>query len=79
MTLGASLSKVGTLRAQMHLRQILSSPGLQTRLLPPGTNEIIIPEANNKFEEPNGSLTDPSTLEIINKRINAFIDFVKVN
>lgn len=77
MTLGVSLSKVGTLRAQIHLRQILSAPGLQTKLLPPGSNEIIIPEANKKFDEPNGPLSDQSTLDVIDKRIVAFLNFIK--
>lgn len=36
MTLGATLGMVGTARAQLHLRDILSAPGIQANLLPPG-------------------------------------------
>ena len=33
---------LGTVRAQMHLREILAAPGHQARVLPPGGNEVLI-------------------------------------
>lgn len=75
MTLGASPGAVGTVRAQLHLRDILSSPGIQAKVLPPGSNEILINFAPQKFE--SGRLVDESTLQFIDEKINNFLEFVK--
>src|SRR3954464_15744272 len=40
MALGATLGLLGTVRAQMHLREILAAPGIQAKILPPGGNEV---------------------------------------
>ena len=69
---GAAGGPMGTIRAQMHLRQILS--GLQANMMPPAGNEILIGFANQKFN--SGRLTDEATLTFIDGIMNKFIDFV---
>ncbi len=74
MTLGASPGAVGTVRAQLHLRDILSSPGVQAKVLPPGSNEILINFASQKFDA--NRLVDESTLQFIDEKVNNFIEFI---
>lgn len=76
MIVGASTGQVGTLRAQLHLRQILSSPGLSARVLPPAGNEILVNHAGSKFD--NGKLTDETTLDFIDGVMDRFISWVKI-
>ncbi|WP_404328535.1 NADPH-dependent FMN reductase [Mesobacillus maritimus] len=78
MALGATLGMLGTVRAQMHLREILSSPGIQAKILPPGGNEVLIGSANQKFDEQTGQLVDKGTLNFLDSKVEAFIDFVKL-
>ncbi|GEL78511.1 NADPH-dependent FMN reductase [Tenuibacillus multivorans] len=75
MVLGVTPGVAGTLRAQTHLRQILSAPGIQSKVLAPGSNEILISFANEKFDE--GQLIDEDTLNFLDRKVEAFIDFVK--
>lgn len=75
MVAGASTGQVGSLRAQQHLRQILSSPGLSSRVLPPAGNEILLNHAGDKFKE--GKLIDKPTLAFLDGVIERFIEFVK--
>ena len=76
MTAGASPVTFGTVRAQLHLRQVLSSPGISAKVLPPAGNEILVNFAGSKFDE-NGKLTDENTLKFIDGVIEKFADFVK--
>jgi NAD(P)H-dependent FMN reductase len=75
MTAGVSPGMMGTIRAQLHIRQILASPGIQAKLLPPAGNEIIINFAAEKFEA--GRLVDEPTLQFVDEVITRFIDFVQ--
>jgi chromate reductase len=75
MIAGVSPGLMGTIRAQLHLREILASPGIQARVLPPGANEIVINLAGNKFA--SGRLEDESTLQLLDAVIGRFIDFAK--
>ncbi|WP_174616012.1 NADPH-dependent FMN reductase [Virgibacillus ihumii] len=75
MVVGVTPGSAGTLRAQLHLRQILSAPGIQAELLAPGGNEVLINFAGQKFAD--GQLTDEDTLAFLDKRVDAFRDFVK--
>jgi chromate reductase len=75
MTAGVSTGVMGTIRAQLHLREILACPGIQARVLPPAGNEILINSANNKFA--SGRLTDEPTLQFIDAVIDKFMDLVK--
>ncbi len=77
MTLGTTLGALGTIRAQMHLREILASPGIQARQLPPGGNEVLISFANQKFDEQSGQLADEETLKFLDSKIEAYIQFAK--
>ncbi|MGM0901666.1 MAG: NADPH-dependent FMN reductase [Bacillota bacterium] len=78
MALGATLGMLGTVRAQMHLREILSSPGIQAKILPPGGNEVLIGSAKQKFDEQTGQLVDEGTLSFLDSKVEAFINFVKL-
>jgi chromate reductase, NAD(P)H dehydrogenase (quinone) len=73
MTAGAATGLMGTIRAQLHLRQILTA--LQVKLLPPAGNEILINQAMTKFDQ--GRLVDASTLTFIDEVIERFVDLVK--
>ncbi|SEN02978.1 NAD(P)H-dependent FMN reductase [Mesobacillus persicus] len=78
MAIGATLGMLGTVRAQMHLREILSSPGIQAKILPPGGNEVLIGSANQKFDDQTGKLVDEGTLSFLDNKVEAFIDLVKL-
>jgi chromate reductase, NAD(P)H dehydrogenase (quinone) len=78
MTLGATMGMLGTVRAQMHLREILASPGIQAKILPPGGNEVLIGFANQKFDEQTHQLVDEGTLNFLDSKVDAFVDFVKL-
>jgi chromate reductase, NAD(P)H dehydrogenase (quinone) len=78
MPLGVTPGMMGTIRAQLHLREILSAPGIQARILPPAGNEVLINMAGQKFDEQTGQLNDQSTIEFLDSKVKAFIDFVKV-
>jgi chromate reductase len=77
MALGVTMGMLGTVRAQMHLREILAAPGIQAKILPPGGNEVLIGSANQKFDGQTGQLVDEGTLSFLDSKIGAFIDFVK--
>ncbi|SFU79787.1 NADPH-dependent FMN reductase [Alicyclobacillus macrosporangiidus] len=70
---GATTGMVGTVRAQLHLREILASPGVAARTLPPGGNEILIPFAQDKFSE--DGLTDEATIAFIDQVVQKFLQF----
>jgi len=72
---GVSPFMMGSLRAQQHLRDVLSSPGISARMLPPGGNEILITFANDKFK--NGRLVDETTLGFLDGVIGKFINLVQ--
>ncbi|WP_431801805.1 NADPH-dependent FMN reductase [Halobacillus andaensis] len=71
---GATMGALGTVRAQMQLRQILNSPGMGANVLP--GNEILIGSVQNKIDE-NGKLTDPQTIDFIDNVVDQFIPFVE--
>lgn len=71
MIVGASISLMGTIRAQMDLRRILSAPGLSARVLEPAKSEVLITQAHEKFDD-QGNLTDEATLKVLNRAVNNF-------
>ena len=75
MTAGAATGIMGTIRAQLHLRQILTA--LQVKLLPPVGNEILINHASAKFDEETGMLIDEATLSFLDVVIERFVNFIK--
>ncbi|MFO7342077.1 MAG: NADPH-dependent FMN reductase [Bacillaceae bacterium] len=76
MVVGASTGILGTVRAQIDLRKILGSSGLSARVLPPSTNEFLVTNAHEKFDE-SGRLTDEATLQFLDAVVNRFVEFVK--
>jgi chromate reductase len=75
MIAGVSLGLLGTIRAQLHLRQILSSPGLNARVLPPAGTEILINQAEEKFDTA-GRLTHEPTLAFLDEVVQKFIEWI---
>lgn len=75
MIVGASISLMGTIRAQMDLRRILSAPGLSANVLPPSQSEVLIAQAHEKFAK-NGKLTDEATLDVLDKAVNHFYEML---
>jgi chromate reductase, NAD(P)H dehydrogenase (quinone) len=78
MALGVTPGMLGTVRAQMHLREILAAPGIQAKILPPGGNEVLIGLANQKFDT-QGQLVDEGTLTFLDSKVETFMDFVTQN
>lgn len=79
LTAGVSTGFLGTIRAQLHLREILASLGMQAKLLPPAGNEILINNAKQKFDEKTGKLIDEATLQFLDGVVEKFIRFVQEN
>jgi len=76
MTAGVSPGLMGTIRAQLHLREILAAPGVQAKLLKPAGNEVLINLAASKFDEITGELVDKVTLKFLDEVIERFITLV---
>ena len=72
---GVTPAMLGTVRAQLHLREILSSLGISARMLPPGGNEILINMANDKFDA-SGHLTDQNTLTFLDQVVDKFLRMI---
>jgi len=73
LPMGVSQGALGTVRAQLHLRQVLGS--IQATTLPPAGNEIFIGSAGQKFQD--GRLTDEATLMFLDQVVDKFVTFVK--
>lgn len=69
---GSSQGVLGSVRAQMHLRDILSNPALAPILLP--GNEVYIGTIQEKMNEA-GTLTDHGTIEFLDKVVQNFMEF----
>src|SRR5690606_28305235 len=78
MTAGASPTALGTVRAQLHLRQILSAPGVSAKVLPPGGNEVLVNFADQKFDA-SGRLLDEGTLEFLDGIMEKFKRWIEEN
>ncbi|GHH99268.1 NADPH-dependent FMN reductase [Neobacillus kokaensis] len=72
MTAGAATGLAGTLRAQLHIRQILTA--MQVKLLPPAGNEILVSQAAAKFAE--GKLADEATNKTVDEIVDRFVQFI---
>lgn len=72
MVVGVSMGNLGTVKAQMHLRQILNSGGIATITLP--GNEIFIGAIQEKMDE-FGDITDKDTIEYLDKVMDNFIEW----
>src|SRR5258708_9761027 len=70
--MGASLSGIGTARAQYHLRQILVALNLFTLNEP----EVIIADAAHRFDE-NGNLIHAPTKQLIQELLQNLVDWTR--
>ncbi|MGE8081893.1 NADPH-dependent FMN reductase [Peribacillus loiseleuriae] len=70
--MGASMGNLGTVKAQMHLRDILFSPGINSPLLP--SNEVYVGAVHTKMDE-DGDITHQPTIEFLDSVVNNFIDW----
>ncbi|WP_053367956.1 NADPH-dependent FMN reductase [Bacillus sp. FJAT-27245] len=73
--MGVTMGTLGTIRAQLHLREILTA--LQAKQLPPAGNEVLIGFANQKFDARTGRLVDEQTLGFLDSKMEVFIDLMK--
>lgn len=78
MVLGATPGMLGTVRAQLHLREILSAPGIQAKILPPGGNEVLVNFAPQKFDGQTERLVEEETLSFLDDKVDKFIEFAKL-
>ncbi len=70
--IGASMGVFGSIRAQIHLREILSNPMLAPDLLP--GNEVYVGAIHEKLDEA-GNLTDEATIAFLDTVVENFIAF----
>lgn len=75
MIVGVTTGMVGTVRAQLHLRQILDSPGHSARVLRPAGNEVLINMASQKFDE-TGRLVDKPALALLDGVVQRYLDLI---
>lgn len=69
---GSSIGVLGSVRAQLHLREVLSNPALSPILLP--GNEVYIGSIQDKISEEN-EIVDPGTLGFLDNVVENFIEF----
>ena len=69
---GSSMGNLGSVRAQQHLREILSNPALLPRLLP--ANEVYIGSIHTKLND-QGELSDESTITFLDQVVANFVTF----
>ncbi|MFD1849885.1 NADPH-dependent FMN reductase [Oceanobacillus bengalensis] len=74
MIVGASQGALGTVKAQLQLRQILNAPGVSTLTLP--GNEVYVGSVHEKMDE-NGNLMDEATIQFIDTVVNNYIAWVE--
>jgi NAD(P)H-dependent FMN reductase len=75
LVVGASYFDQGTSRAQLHLKQILESPGVNAIVMP--GNEFLLRNAKEAFDEA-GQLKDEGTVKFLGLVIQKFMKFVRV-
>lgn len=75
MIVGASYYDQGSSRAQLNLRQILESPGVDAVVMP--GNEFLLGEVKDAFDDQH-NLKDPRTVGFLKETLEKFVKFVKV-
>lgn len=75
LVMGASYYDQGTSRSQLHLRQILESPGVGAYTFP--GNEFLLGKVKDAFDE-NGMIKDQETVAFLRNLLMKFIRFVEV-
>lgn len=74
LIMGASPGRMGTVRAQEHLKDILAGPGTTMHICP--NNEVILGGFTKLLDE-NGKLVDERTIGFIDKAMNRYIEWVE--
>lgn len=74
MIVGASMGTFGTIKAQIHLRQILNSGGIATLNLP--GNEVFIGTIQDKLDD-KGDLIDEPTIRFLDEVVENFIEWAE--
>ncbi|PRO67242.1 NADPH-dependent FMN reductase [Alkalicoccus urumqiensis] len=72
---GASPGFLGTVRCQVHLRQILAAPGMAAKVLP--GNEVFIGAVHQKMDD-EGSITDTGTVEFLDMVVGNYVNFAEL-
>lgn len=72
--MGASMGNLGTVKAQLHLRDILFSPGVNSPLL--SGNDVYIGAVHTKFDG-EGNLTDEGTVKFLDVVIDNFLNWMR--
>lgn len=72
--MGSSMGILGSVKAQMHLRDILFAMGLNSPVL--GGNEVYVGAVHEKFDA-EGNLTDESTISFLDKVIENFQNWME--
>jgi len=75
MIVGASKEPMGTVKAQLQLRQILTSPDVSTFILP--GNEVYVDRIHKKIKD--GQLTDQPTIDLVDCTVEQFIQWIEKN
>uniref|UniRef100_UPI0036F1FF74 NADPH-dependent FMN reductase n=1 Tax=Lacticaseibacillus jixiensis TaxID=3231926 RepID=UPI0036F1FF74 len=76
MIVGASSFAQGSSRAQLHLRQILDSPGVNAQVFP--GNEFLLGHAVDAFDD-DGQLKDQGTIDFLSQCVDGFDKFVAMH
>ncbi|MBU8878985.1 NAD(P)H-dependent oxidoreductase [Bacillus sp. FJAT-29790] len=76
MIIGSTTGALGTVRAQIHLRQILNSPGISALILP--GNEVYITNVHEKMNK-SGVLIHEPTIQILDRTMYNFVDWIEKN
>ncbi|MFD1348882.1 NADPH-dependent FMN reductase [Oceanobacillus caeni] len=74
MIVGASMGVLGTVKAQLHLREILNAKNVSTRILP--GNEVYVGSVHQKIDE-YGNLKDEATIQFIDSVMDQYIKWVE--
>lgn len=74
IVMGSSMGILGSVKAQMHLRDILFAVGLNSPVL--GGNEVYVGAVHEKFDA-DGNLTDETTIAYLDGVITNFQEWVK--
>lgn len=75
MITGASYGKLGSSRAQLHLRQILDAPELKARIMP--SSEFLLSNSLQAFDE-DTNLLDQEQVEKLDGLFEDFLTFVTI-
>lgn len=75
--LGSSLGTLGSVKAQIHLRQILEMLNVNAFVLPSSASDVFVGAVHTKFDE-NGKLIDEPTVAFIDTVVGHFKKFIEV-